>query len=165
MFVLFVFYVLTLWIIGIENALLLAAIAALVNIIPYVGPLLAGIFPFVIALITKDSMQPAIWVLIMFTVIQGIDNYFVTPYVLGGEVSLSALSTIVFIICGGFLWGVPGMILFIPMLSIAKIIFDAVPTLQPYGYLIGDVGKRPSANLSQWFGNLFGGKKKKASKK
>jgi predicted PurR-regulated permease PerM len=155
-FILFVLYVIALWATGIEGALLLAAIGALVNIIPYIGPLLAGIFPFVMAMVTKDSIQPAIWVVILFSVIQGIDNYFITPYVLGGEVSLSALATIVFIICGGFVWGVAGMILFIPMLSIVKIIFDAVPAMQPYGNLIGDTGDRPSANFFEKMKKMFG---------
>jgi predicted PurR-regulated permease PerM len=100
-------------------------------------------------------------VAISFSVIQGIDNYFVTPYVLGGEVSLSALSTILIIICGGFLWGIAGMILFIPMLSIAKIIFDHIPSLQHIGALIGEKGERPSSSIAGWVGRLFGEKKKK----
>lgn len=155
--VLFILYVITLLVIGIEGALMLAAIAAIVNIIPYVGPILAAVFPLIVALVTEESLQPAIWIIVIFSVIQGIDNYFVTPYVLGGEVSLSALSTIVFIICGGFLWGIAGMILFIPMLSIAKIIFDNVETLKPYGYLIGNPSKEsPSLQIKNWFRRIFG---------
>src|SRR5688500_3905749 len=135
---LFILYFIALLIIGVKNALLLSLVAALVNIIPYVGPILAGVFPFLAALATKASFEPAIWVIISFSVIQGIDNYFVTPFVMGGEVNLNALTTILSIICGGFLWGIAGMILFIPLLSIAKIVFDHVEPLKPYGYLIGD---------------------------
>lgn len=160
MLVLFVLYLVALLAIGIKNALLLAAIAAIVNIIPYVGPLMAGVFPVLVALVTKDTFQPAIWVAITFTVIQAIDNYFVTPFVMGGEVSLSALSTILIIICGGFLWGIAGMILFIPMLSIAKIIFDQVEGLKPYGYLVGDpAGEKPTIKLTRWLKNMWGKKK------
>lgn len=139
---------------------MLAAIAAIVNIIPYVGPLMAGVFPILVALVTKDTLQPAIWVAITFIIIQAIDNYFVTPFVMGGEVSLSALSTIIIIICGGFLWGIAGMILFIPMLSVAKIIFDHVEGLKPYGYLVGDpAGERPTIKFKRWFSNIWGKKK------
>ncbi len=113
-------------------------------------------FPLKVALVTEDSLQPAIWVMVTFSVIQGIDNYFVTPYSLGGEVSLSALSNIVSIICGGFLWGIAGMILFIPMLSVAKIIFDHVETLKPYGYLIGNPSKESnSLHIKKCFNNKF----------
>src|SRR5690606_24628246 len=80
MFILFLLYYLALVIIGVKNALLLSAVAALVNIIPYAGPLLAGVFPVLIALVTKDSYEPVIWVIVLFTLIQGIDNYFVTPF-------------------------------------------------------------------------------------
>lgn len=160
MLVLFVLYLIALVIIGIKNALLLSAIAAIVNIIPYVGPLLAGVFPMMVALVTKVTFEPAIWVVITFTIIQAIDNYFVTPFVMGGEVSLSALATILIIICGGFLWGIAGMILFIPMLSVAKIVFDHVEGLAPYGYLVGDpAGERPTVKLARWFKNLLGNKK------
>ncbi|HYH14913.1 MAG TPA: AI-2E family transporter [Flavisolibacter sp.] len=153
--VLFILYALALVIIGIKNALLLAAMAALVNIIPYLGPIIAAVFPFAVALVTEESAQPAIWVLISFMLFQAIDNYFVTPYFLGGEVSLSALATIISMIIGGFLWGVSGMILFIPIFSIVKIIFDQIPGLEHFGYLIGDQGSKPSKHLGAWFRKLF----------
>jgi predicted PurR-regulated permease PerM len=162
--VLFVLYVLALIIIGVDNALLLGAVAALFNIIPYLGPILAAVFPVLVALVSEPTVQPAIWVLISFCLFQALDNYFVTPYFLGGEVSLSALSTIVGMIVGGFLWGVAGMILFIPMLSIAKIVFDHVPGLEPYGELIGDEGERPTKNINAWLRRVFGrGVKEKKS--
>ncbi len=153
--VMFILYLVSLWTIGIKGALLLAAVAALVNILPYIGPVLAAVIPFFIALVTEDSWQPAIWLLLSFFLIQAIDNYFLTPYFLGGEVSLSALSTFIAIICGGFIWGVAGMILFIPMLSIAKIIFDYVPRWQLYGFLIGDDSGSPSGRFFKWVRGLW----------
>jgi predicted PurR-regulated permease PerM len=156
---LFILYVIALLVIGIKNALLLAAVAALFNIIPYLGPILAAVFPFLVALVTEQGYQPAIWLLVSFCLFQALDNYFITPYFLGGEVSLSALSTIVIMICGGFLWGIAGMILFIPLLSIVKIIFDHVPGLRHYAYLIGDQGKRPTKNIGAWIKNFFSEKK------
>jgi predicted PurR-regulated permease PerM len=76
--------------------------------------------------------------------------------VLGGEVNLSALSTILIIICGGFVWGIAGMILFIPLLSIVKIVFDHVPSLKPFGYLIGDPSNtKPTEAFKDWFKKIF----------
>jgi predicted PurR-regulated permease PerM len=148
--IMFVLYLISLWVLGIKGALLLASVAALVNILPYIGPVLAAVIPFTVALVTEVHWQPAIWLLLCFFAIQALDNYFLTPYFLGGEVSLSALSTFIAIICGGFIWGVAGMILFIPMLSIAKIIFDYVPQWHAYGFLIGDPGGRPTDKLLKW---------------
>jgi predicted PurR-regulated permease PerM len=162
MLALFILYFIALLIIGVKNALLLSLVAALVNIIPYVGPILAGVFPFLAALVTQESFEPAIWVVISFSIIQGIDNYFVTPFVMGGEVNLNALTTILSIICGGFLWGIAGMILFIPLLSIAKIVFDHVESLKPYGYLIGDDTEHPpSLRMINWIKNKFNFSSKK----
>jgi predicted PurR-regulated permease PerM len=157
--VLFVLYAIALVVIGIQNALLLAAVAALFNIIPYLGPVLAAVVPVGVALVTEPTIQPAIWVFVSFALFQALDNYYVTPYFLGGEVELSALSTIVGMICGGFVWGIAGMILFIPMLSIAKIIFDHVPGLEHYGYLIGDQGGKPTRNIRAWLKRFFSRRK------
>lgn len=125
-------------IIGLKNAFLLAFIAALLTIIPYVGSIIGGLFPFAVALVTEDSSSIAFAALGVIVVIQAIDNYFIEPYIIGGEVNISAFFTILIFIIGGLLWGVAGMILFLPMLGVAKIVFDAVPGLQVYGYLIGD---------------------------
>ncbi|HYC30295.1 MAG TPA: AI-2E family transporter, partial [Chitinophagaceae bacterium] len=152
---LFVLYAIALIVIGIQNALLLAAVAALFNIIPYLGPILAALFPFLVALVTEPGYQPAIWVLVSFCLFQALDNYWVTPYFLGGEVSLSALTTIVSMICGGFLWGIAGMILFIPILSVVKIVLDHLPGLEHFGKVIGDEGPPPSRNFGAWFKKIF----------
>jgi predicted PurR-regulated permease PerM len=123
--------------IGLESAFLLAFIAALLTIVPYVGSIVGGLFPFVVALVTAD-LPVAIGALAVVVIIQGIDNYFIEPYIIGGEVNISAFFTILILIVGGMMWGIAGMVLFLPMLGVVKIIFDAVPHLKPYGYLIGD---------------------------
>jgi predicted PurR-regulated permease PerM len=150
-----VLYAIGLLIIGIKNALLLSAIAALLTIVPYVGSAVGGLFPCAMALVTEDSIQPALWVIGVIIFIQAIDNYFIEPRMVGGEVNLSALVSILSIIVGGLVWGVSGMILFIPMLGIAKIIFDHVESLKPYGYLIGDPDENKSPSLSQWIAQKF----------
>jgi predicted PurR-regulated permease PerM len=102
-------------------------------------------------MVTESTIQPAIWVLVALIFIQAIDNYFVEPNVIGGEVRLTALSTILAIFMGGIVWGIAGMILFIPILGILKIIFNHVAKLKPYGYLIGDEGRSPSSRIKEWF--------------
>jgi predicted PurR-regulated permease PerM len=163
--ILFVFYSIGLLLIGIKNALLLAAIGALLTVIPYVGTILGGIFPILMALVTEDSFTPAIWTGVVMVSVQAVDNYFIEPYVVGGEVNLSALATILIIVCGGLIWGTFGMILFIPLLGITKIICDHVESLKPYGYLIGDPDtKKPTSHLKVWLQALVGKLKQKRAK-
>lgn len=150
-----VLYATGLLIIGIKNAILLSAIAALLTVVPYIGSAVGGMFPFAMALVTEDSIQPALWVVGVIVFIQTIDNYFIEPRMVGGEVNLSALVSILSIIVGGLIWGVSGMILFLPMLGIAKIVFDHVDSLKPYGYLIGDPDENKSLTISQWIAQRF----------
>ena len=81
--------------------------------------------------------------------IQTIDNYFIEPNVVGREVNLSAFASILSIIIGGLIWGIAGMILFLPMTGILKIIFDHVESLKPLGYVIGDE-RGGGTRVSEW---------------
>lgn len=146
-------------IIGLKNAFLLAFIAALLTIVPYIGSIVGGLFPFAVALVTEDSTSVAVGALVVILIIQGIDNYFIEPYIIGGEVNISGFFTILILLIGGLLWGVAGMILFLPMLGVAKIIFDAIPELNAYGYLVGDQQQeKQSTRLWYKIKNLFGKK-------
>ncbi len=144
-------------IVGLKNAFLLAFIAALLTIVPYIGSIVGGLFPFAVALVTEDSMSVAVGALAVILVIQGIDNYFIEPYIIGGEVNISGFFTILILVIGGLLWGVAGMILFLPMLGVAKIIFDTLPGLSAYGYLVGDQqAEKQSTRLWNKVKSLFG---------
>lgn len=147
-------------IIGLDSAFLLAFIAALLTIVPYVGSIIGGLFPFAVALVTEDSTTVALGALAVVAVIQVIDNYFIEPYIIGGEVNISAFFTIVILLIGGLLWGVAGMVLFLPMLGVAKIVFDEIPSLKPYGFLVGDQQEeKQSDRLKKWIKKRFGKKK------
>jgi predicted PurR-regulated permease PerM len=125
-------------IIGIRQAIFLGCLAGLLNIIPYIGVLIGSLLPILIALLTKDGIGPAIAVAGVFAFNQFLENNFLTPNIVGGKVKINPLASIIALLIGGSLWGVAGMILFIPFLGIAKIIFDNIESLRPYGYLIGD---------------------------
>jgi predicted PurR-regulated permease PerM len=147
-------YSVGLLIVGIKNAVLLAGIAAVLTVIPYLGTVLGGLFPVIMALLTEDA-QTALWAAIVMVVIQTIDNYFIEPNVVGGEVNLNALWSILSIVAGGMIWGVAGMIVFLPLFGIIKIICDHVTPLKPLGYLLGEPeGKKPS-KVKQWIKNKF----------
>ncbi|WDF67313.1 AI-2E family transporter [Sphingobacterium oryzagri] len=129
--------VFALWAIGVEHAILFAILAGILNIIPYLGSIVGSLIPVVYVLITKDSFNDALFVGLYFLFIQQVEGYFLTPRITGGKIKLSPMFTIMIVLFGGFVWGTAGMILFVPLLGIAKVVFDHVPSLQNYGYLIG----------------------------
>ncbi|PKP48808.1 MAG: AI-2E family transporter [Bacteroidetes bacterium HGW-Bacteroidetes-1] len=125
-------------ILGIEYALLLGIIGALLNVIPYIGGIVAVALPMIIALITKDSPMYALYVLGIYYTIQLIDNNYIVPKIVASKVKVNALVSIVVIFAFGALWGIPGMFLSIPITAIFKVICDHIESLKPVGFLLGD---------------------------
>lgn len=136
--ILSVVYTLGLMIIGVENALFFGLLAALINVIPYIGSVGGAIIVVIYTLITRDTLTTPIVVALFFTVIQQIDSYFLTPKITGSMVQLSPLFTIMALLLGAMVWGLAGMIMFIPFIGVLKVIFDHVEELKPFGYLIGE---------------------------
>jgi predicted PurR-regulated permease PerM len=163
--IIWILYSIGLSIIGLKNAILLAGIAAMLTVIPYVGTVLGGFFPVMMALVTEDSFQPALLAALVMFIIQTIDNYFIEPNIVGGEVNLSALTSIISIIAGGLVWGVPGMILFLPITGIVKIVCDHVESLKPIGYVIGDEKGKRTSKVSNWLREKLGINKPQSGQK
>ncbi len=124
-------------IIGIDYAILLGVIAALLNMIPYIGGLVAISLPLLMAFATRTPMT-ALLVLVVYLAVQFIDNNYIVPKVVASRVKLNALVSIVAVLFGGALWGVAGMFLAIPMTAILKVVCDRLEPLHPLGYLLGD---------------------------
>ncbi|HSV87162.1 MAG TPA: AI-2E family transporter [Bacteroidales bacterium] len=127
----------TLYSLGIRHALFFALFAALLNVIPYVGPFIGATLPITFALLTKDSLWYPVGVFLAFYIIQNIEGNFLTPKIVGSKVSMNPFMTIVALFVGNFIWGLAGMILFIPGMAILKVIFDVIPGMEPYGFLLG----------------------------
>lgn len=125
-------------IIGIENALFFGVMVAFINIIPYIGSVAGSAIVVLYTLITRDSLVTPAVVAVFFIVLQQIDSYILTPKITGTKIQLNALFTIMALLLGSLVWGVAGMILFVPFLGAAKVIFDHVDSLKPYGSLIGN---------------------------
>jgi predicted PurR-regulated permease PerM len=126
-------------ILGVKYALLLGVLGALLSVLlPYIGGFIAIIFPIIIATITTDGFHTQLWIIISYAIIQFINNHFLVPYLVSSKVKINALVSIVIVIAGGSLWGVPGMFLSIPFVGVVKIIFDRIPELKSWGKLLGD---------------------------
>lgn len=124
---------------GIKHALLFATFAAILNVIPFLGPLIGSTLPIAFALLTKDSLWIPFGVFLSFYFIQVAEGNFFTPKIVGSKVSMNPLMTIIALFVGNFIWGLAGMILFIPGIAVLKVIFDEVEGMQPWGYLLGDI--------------------------
>ncbi|HEX5172433.1 MAG TPA: AI-2E family transporter [Cyclobacteriaceae bacterium] len=125
-------------ILGIKYAIFLALLAALLNIIPYIGMIVANIFCMLITLMTSENPTQALWVAAILALVQFFDNNIGMPLIVGNSVRINALVTIVGVLIGGALCGVPGMFLAIPTLAVLKVIFDRVEGLHPWATLLGD---------------------------
>jgi len=123
---------------GVPYAILLGIIGALLNLIPYIGGIVSVALPMIIALATKSSPWVAFYVLIVYYVIQLIDNNYIIPKIVASKVRINALVSIIVVLAFGALWGIAGMFISIPMTAIVKVIFDHIEPLKPWGYVLGD---------------------------
>jgi predicted PurR-regulated permease PerM len=125
-------------ILGIEYAFILGILAALLNVIPYIGGIIAVALPMMVALVSKPSAWYALYVLIAYYFIQLIDNHYIVPYIVASKIKINALFSVIVVLAGNALWGIPGMFLSMPLLAIIKLICDHIEPLKPWGFLLGD---------------------------
>ncbi|AFM03433.1 putative permease [Bernardetia litoralis DSM 6794] len=126
-----------LWIIGVDSPFFFGFLAACLAIIPYIGTGIGALLPALYALM-NHSPTTALYVLIAFWAVQFLEGNFLTPKIIGGEVSLNPLAAILSLVAGGFVWGLSGMVLFIPLAAIMKIVCQNYTELEPIAGLMGD---------------------------
>jgi predicted PurR-regulated permease PerM len=123
---------------GIQYAIFLGVLSAILNMIPYIGMLIAAIICMLITLTTSTHFSDIIWVAIVLTLVQFIDNNIIMPKVVSSKVKVNAMISILGVLIGAALAGISGMFLSIPAIAILKVIFDRVEGLEPWGILLGD---------------------------
>ena len=125
-------------IIGIKYAFFLALLSAILNMIPYIGMLIASIICMLVTLTSSNNISDIGWVLAVLTIVQFFDNNVIMPKIVSSRVKINALMTILGVLAGGAVAGVSGMFLSIPFIAIIKIIFDRIEPLKPWGEILGD---------------------------
>jgi predicted PurR-regulated permease PerM len=123
---------------GINYAILLGIIGALLNVIPFIGGIISVALPMAVALFTKSSPSYVLFVLLSYMLIQFFDNHYITPKIVASKVKINALIAIAVVLIGNALWGIPGMFLSIPLTAIIKVIFEHIEPLKPWAFLLGD---------------------------
>ncbi len=127
----------SLMIIGVKYALFLGVMAAILNIIPYLGIYFSMAVTMLITA-AIDSTGHVLAVGIVFLVTHFIDANIILPKVVGGKVKMNPLVTILAVLIGHLVWGIPGMFLFIPLTAIIRLISDEIPDLKPWAILLGE---------------------------
>lgn len=126
------------YLLGIKYFILFAMFIAILNLIPYVGVFISSFFVILYVFLTTDSL---LYPILTFSVLWGIqlfENNIITPLVVGSKVRVNALAVILAILLGGWLWGISGMVLFIPLVGVLKITLERSKTLSSFAYLLGD---------------------------
>jgi predicted PurR-regulated permease PerM len=141
-------------IIGVKNAILFAIICGVLEIVPFVGNLTGTALTIIMSIVQGGDFNLVIGILITYAIVQFIQTYLLEPLVVGSQVNINPLFTIISLVAGEILWGIPGMVLAIPLLGIGKIICDHVPALQPIGFLVGEDEKNKVdyvKKIKSWF--------------
>lgn len=123
---------------GLPHAILFGVLASLLNVIPYIGVMIGSILPILMAFLVRDEMMFTFGVAAVCFFVQFLDNNFITPFVVGSSVSINPLTAIVVLIASSLIWGIPGMVLCLPLTGMAKVVCDNIDSLKPYGYLLGE---------------------------
>jgi len=124
---------------GVKYGILIGVIGAILNLLPYIGGIIAIALPVLMATVTNESgYSTQLGVIIAYIVIQFIDNNILVPRIVSSKVQINALISIVVVLLGNMLWGLSGMFLSIPFIAVLKIIFDRIDGLKPWGKLLGD---------------------------
>jgi predicted PurR-regulated permease PerM len=125
-------------ILGVKYAILIGIIGAILNLIPYIGGLVAIALPVLMSVVTGDGgYTTPLLIIAAYSLIQFLDNNIIVPRIVSSKVEVNAFFSIVIVLLGGALWGVSGMFLSIPFLAICKIIFDRIDNLKPWGHVLG----------------------------
>jgi len=101
-----------------------------------------------VALATKSTGMYAFYVLILYYIIQLIDNNIIVPLIVSSKVKINALFSIIVLFAGNALWGILGMFLSIPLLAVAKVIMENITPLKPWGFLLGDVSTTKTSAIN-----------------
>ncbi len=139
-----------LWLIGIDNPFFFGFLAGLLALIPYAGTIIGASIPILYSFVTYDSIGMPITIAIFFWFVQFIESNFLSPKIVGGNLKVNAFTSILSIIIGASVWGVAGMILFLPFAAMFKVFCAEHEGLKPIALLIGKsnyVTRNPKDNF------------------
>jgi len=133
-----------LWALGIKNPVVFGFVASVLTIIPYIGITVGALLPISVAWLMYDSIWYPLGVIAIFTFVQYLEANVIFPVVVGTQLKVNTLASMVALLAGGILWGVSGMILFLPFVAILKIIADDIDEWKPLRTLLSPLDEYTS---------------------
>lgn len=124
-------------IIGVPHAIFFGFVAAVLTFIPYIGIMVGSLLPITMSWITFNSVWYPLGVILIFTIVQYLEANVIFPLAVSNRLNINTLATLVAILLGGIIWGVSGMILFVPFAGIIKLISDRHPKMKIWSLMIG----------------------------
>ncbi len=121
---------------GLDYAILIALLVATLSLIPYLGNIIGGVFALALAFASGGD-GAVLGVLITMSLAQLLENYVLMPFVVGDEVNINPLTTIVCVVAMSIVWGPVGAIIAIPIFAIIRVVCQRIPGLEDYAYLMG----------------------------
>lgn len=142
MLILFVLYSIGLGISGVDNFIIVSALAAIFTLIPYIGNIIGMALAMGFGYLTSGDPMVLVGILLTFTIAQFFESYVLQPYVVGDRVGLHPFFVILVVIIGNMIWGIIGMVLAIPVLGILNVIFNHVKLFHPLAFLLNQKNQR-----------------------
>jgi predicted PurR-regulated permease PerM len=121
---------------GVKHAILFGMLCAIMTIIPYIGIFVSALLPISVIWLQTGSIWYPLAVIVIFSFVQYLEANVIFPKVVGNQLNVSTMAMLVAIILGGLIWGVAGMVLFIPIVAILKIISTNIVSWKPLNILI-----------------------------
>jgi predicted PurR-regulated permease PerM len=149
--------IITLWIMygigfsiaGVKSPIFFAILCGLLEIVPFIGNIIGTTLTVLVTLMQGGGTNVVLGILITYGIVQFVQTYILEPLVVGAEVDINPLFTVLCLVVGELFWGLPGMILAIPLMGVTKIICDHVEPLKPFGELIGGSEKKGESGFKK----------------
>lgn len=143
-------------IIGVKNALFFAILCGLLEIVPFIGNITGTTLTVLLALVQGAGLPLVLSIIGIYLLVQLIQEWVLTPLILGSQVKINAFTTIVALVLGELIWGIAGVFLAIPLIAMFKIVCDHIESLKPYGFLIGEIeSHKKTLGLKEQLQSLF----------
>jgi len=150
-------------ILGVKNPLFYAFLCGLLEIVPFIGNITGTSITLIVSAGHGAEFPVLVGIALTYGTVQFIQGWVLEPLILGPQVKINPLFTIIALVIGQLIWGIPGIVLAIPLTAMFKIVCDHIQSLKPYGFLIGELQtKKTENNFIKQIKHLF---KKTGSKK
>lgn len=153
-FCLWIMYSIGFSLLGVKNFLFFAVLCGILEIVPFIGNVTGTTITVLVSLIHGASPAMLGGIVLTYGLVQFIQGWVLEPLIVGSQVRINAFATIVSLVLGNLLWGIPGLVLAIPLTGMIKIVCDHVEPWKPYGFLIGEIKSTKPSKLQMFIDKI-----------